>query len=359
MCRTSAGPRLHMPDRVIIADDLTGALDAAAPFAMRGISTMVALDPSALPEAIASGARIVGVSTDSRDVSADAARDAVRRAIACLPRDTPLFKKVDSRLKGNIAAELDAIAHGRSLVIPAIPAFGRWMRNGRLGGFGVDEPIDVTARLGRHGASAAIPDIELQADIDRALSGDFDLLIGARGLAESLASSMAVDGAMADLKLPQGDIYFVIGSTDPITLLQVEDLRQRHPEFLHIAAPNGVAPDPLPARARMTLIQAVPGGAPADGGTVAAALGRCLTRIGPAPGALLVLSGGATAQVILGQLGIRTLELVGEALPGLPLSRAGGLTVITKSGGFGDKETLSRLTASYRNNGSPAQHHVG
>lgn len=348
-----------MPERAIIADDLTGALDAAAPFAMRGITTAVALDVDALPEALATGARIVGVSTDSREIAEDAARNAVTRAMALLPAGTALFKKVDSRLKGNIAAELDAIPHQRSLAIPAIPAFGRWMRGGRLGGFGVAEPIDISMRLGQHGPRAIIPDVETQADIDQALATGFDLPIGARSLAEAMAVAMAPLAARPDLSLPDGRAYCVIGSTDPITLAQLQTLRDSDPHLAYIAAPNGVAPDRLPLAARLTVIHAVPGDGPADGVAVATALGRSLARLAPEPGALLILSGGATAQVILGQLGIRVLELVGEAEPGLPLARAGGLTVITKSGGFGDKETLARVTASCRTIGSPAQHHVG
>ncbi|NGP18990.1 four-carbon acid sugar kinase family protein [Devosia aurantiaca] len=171
-----------MPERAIIADDLTGALDAAAPFAMRGISTAVALDVEALPEALATGAQIVGVSTDSREIAPDAARQAVAKALSLLPAGTSLFKKVDSRLKGNLEAELEALPHRQSLVVPAIPAFGRWMREGRLGGFGVSEPIDIAGRLGKHGERATIPDIESQADIERVLGVDFDLPIGARSL---------------------------------------------------------------------------------------------------------------------------------------------------------------------------------
>lgn len=45
--------------------------------------------------------------------------------------------------------------------------------------------------------------------------------------------------------------------------------------------------------------------------------------------------------------GITVLELVGEASPGLPLARGGSLTVVTKSGGFGDEETLNRLLAPF------------
>lgn len=348
-----------MLERAIIADDLTGALDAAAPFAMRGISTAVALDVEALPEAVATGARIVGVSTDSREIAPDAAREAVRSALALLPAGTALFKKVDSRLKGNIAAELDAIPHERSLVVPAIPAFGRWMRAGRLGGFGVAEPIDIAARLGGHAAKAVIPDVAEQADIERALAGDFDLPIGARSLAEAMAFAMAPEGAMPDLSLPDAPVYCVIGSTDPITLTQLQQLREGHPGLTYINAPNGQAPENLPEAGRLNVIHATPGQTETDGPSVARALAQSLARLKPEPGSLLVLSGGATAQVILKHLDIRVLELVGEAQPGLPLARAGGYTIITKSGGFGDPDTLLRLTNSYASLGRQGHSHVG
>ena len=64
----------------VLADDLTGALDAAAPFAARGITTVVALGLDGLDAALASGADVVGVSTDSREIVPDAARAAVASA---------------------------------------------------------------------------------------------------------------------------------------------------------------------------------------------------------------------------------------------------------------------------------------
>lgn len=346
-----------MLERAIIADDLTGALDAAAPFAMRGISTAVALGTEHLAQAIATGARIVGVSTDSREITPDRARAAVEAAMAALPPETALFKKVDSRLKGNIEAELDAIPHERSLVIPAIPAFGRWMRDGKIDGFGVAEPIDIAARLGQHSATAIVLDIQDQGEIEQALTQKFDLPIGARGLAEAMANVLAPEG-MADIALPQGQVFCVIGSTDPITLAQIEKLRSVGAGIDYLAAPNGHCDAPA-ASAAITIIQAVPSSTPAGGKSVATALGQSLASLSPSTGSLLILSGGATAQVILEQLGIGVLEVLGEALPGLPIARAGGLTVITKSGGFGDPDTLVRLTAPYLNAGSPVHNNVG
>lgn len=346
-----------MAELAIIADDLTGALDAAAPFAMRGISTCVALSAGGLPEALASGARVIGVSTDSREISPAAATEAVRQAVRALPSGIKLFKKVDSRLKGNIAAELDALPHQRSLVIPAIPAFGRWMRGGSLGGFGVATPIGIAARLGRHGRLAIIPDVKCQADIERALEADADLPVGARSLAEAMAKRMAPPATIS-IQLPRTRAYCVVGSTDPITTGQVERLLVADPLALHVAAPNGVAAVGRSDK-RLVVIQAVPGAAPADGKTVAGALAHSLSRIGLEAGSLLALSGGATAQIILQHLGISTLNLLGEAQPGLPVAKAGGLTVVTKSGGFGDPETFTRLFAPYSTLGSDEHTHVG
>jgi uncharacterized protein YgbK (DUF1537 family) len=346
-----------MAELAIIADDLTGALDAAAPFAMRGISTCVALSATGLPQALASGARVIGVSTDSREISPAAARGAVRQALAALPPGIRLFKKVDSRLKGNIAAELDGLPHAQSLVVPAIPPFGRWMRNGCLGGFGVSTPIDVAERLGRHAGTAIIPDVETDADIEQALTADIDLPIGARSLAEALAKRMAPP-AEVTITLPPARAYCVIGSTDPITTGQVARLLAADPSAFHIPAPNGVA-KVGPMDKNLVVLQAVPGATTADGKAVATALAQSLGQMEPPHGSLLVLSGGATAQVILQHLGISTLDLLGEIQPGLPLARAGGLTVATKSGGFGDPETLLRLLAPYSTLGTQDHTHVG
>ena len=332
---------------VVLADDLTGALDASAPFAMHGLSTAVALAPAGLTEALASGAEIVGVSTNSREIDPPAATAAVQAALAELPRGLPIFKKVDSRLKGNIPAELDAITYTSALVIPAIPAFGRWLRDGHLGGFGLAEPISVASRLGAHAGKATIPDAATQADIAAALAGrGHDLLVGARGLAEALAQSWSTGNEPTLAGAAPAATICVIGSTDPITLAQVEALRACRPGLVYLAAPLGVAPAQLPAAAPLTLLQATPGTEPAEPTRVAANLAASLARLAPAPGTRLVLSGGATAHAILEAMGIGVLFLDGEALPGLPLARGGGFTIITKSGGFGDSDTLLRLLAS-------------
>lgn len=331
-----------MLELAIIADDLTGALDAAAPFAMRGITTRAALDMEGFNQALSSQPRVIAISTDSREISPERAQSRVADVIAALPAGIKLFKKVDSRLKGNIEAELSAIPHVRSVLLPAIPDFGRVVENGCVTGFGVATPISIAQVLGSHATRATIPDTASQEDIEAALTDDYDLLIGARGLANALAKTMSKTAPRAP-EYPLHPAYVVIGSTDPITLAQVEHLRSTYSDLTYIGAPNGEAHPCGPAERPLTILQATPGAVHATGPEVAAALATSLGGLALNQNALLVLSGGATAQTILQGLGLHALELIGEALPGLPISRADGLTVVSKSGGFGDTDALVRL----------------
>lgn len=333
-----------MTDLAIIADDLTGALDAAAPFAMRGLKTMVALSPRALPEALESGASVVGVSTDSREVDPDTARTRMRAALAALPDPVGLFKKIDSRLKGNLAAELDTLAFDRALVVPAIPEFGRWVKDGKLGGFGVDTPIDIRVKLGRHAQKAIVPDVTDRADIEAALSAHpHDLAVGARALADALAARMAETAVQPVPAVAVKRVIFVIGSRDPITLAQIDRLRAACPQTVHVPAPGGRLTDGFPARGEIIVFQATPGPDSDDPTEVAARLAAGLAGAGALDDTLLVLSGGATAQIILDRMGIGLIEVLGEALPGLPLARTLRFKLITKSGGFGEPDALVRI----------------
>lgn len=335
-----------MTELAIIADDLTGALDSAAPFAARGLGTVVALSPAALPDALATGAPIVAVSTDSREVSADIASKRVRTAIGHLPEGIRLFKKIDSRLKGNLAAELDAFDFENALVVPAIPAFGRFIREGLLTGFGIDTPIDIAEKLGIHTGKAHVPDVSSQADIDAALAARCnDLPVGARGLAEALALRLAPRSSPTTPELRFRRAIFVVGSRDPITQVQIEWLRSMRPGLAYVEAPDGVPSARVAPADTLAVIHATPGSGNSTPDAVARRLAVALDDAGPLDNALLVVSGGATAQIVLDHLGIAMVEVLGEALPGLPIARAGGFTLITKSGGFGNPDALVEILA--------------
>jgi uncharacterized protein YgbK (DUF1537 family) len=270
--------------------------------------------------------------------------------LALLPAGQRIFKKVDSRLKGNVEAELGAFPASKLAVLPAIPEFDRIVEDGHIRGFGIDQPISVAAALGALAARADIPDTrtvaELRAALDATPQGT--LLVGARGLVEALAESLTQQRPQAQRHLGRA-LTMVIGSRDPITLAQIEALRQRYPAMSVLEAPNGMpgpceVDEPAPW---LTLLQATPGDGDAAAGTVAAALSQTLRSYCLDGRDGLLISGGATAEIVLQTLGFNLLEVTGEIVAGLPVSKAGDLTIITKSGGFGSRDALVEVAAAY------------
>src|SRR6478672_3353110 len=96
---------------LIIADDLTGALDSAVVFTGAGLRCVVARRPTDVAAALGEQPDVLSVSTASREGSVEGARAAVAEAldaIGTLPE--VVFKKVDSRLKGHVADEIAVLA---------------------------------------------------------------------------------------------------------------------------------------------------------------------------------------------------------------------------------------------------------
>ncbi|HEV7322945.1 MAG TPA: four-carbon acid sugar kinase family protein [Ensifer sp.] len=340
----------------IVADDLTGALDAAAPFAARGMHVEVALVGEAIDSALRLKPDVLSINLGSRELSGEAAGQRAAAALAGLPPEARLFKKVDSRLKGHIAAELDAVTFRSALVAPAIPAFGRYVTDGCVRGFGVDAPISVRERLGRHAARSIIPDTstaaEMRAALEHAERTGVDLLVGARGLAEALAQHMTGDAAAHAAEISGGPALFVIGSRDPITLAQIDALRHSV-AIRYLAAPNGRLVDPKDDGSAITLVQAVAGEAEVSSEEVSEALAESICpNLARSVGTML-LSGGATAEAVLRKMNIQRFRLLGECLPGLGLAEVEGRCIIAKSGGFGSPDTLKQVAeASLRKMGS-------
>lgn len=330
----------------IVADDLTGALDAAAPFASRGLHTEIALAIGAIPQALSEQPQVISINVASRERDVAGARMATAAALAALPAGTRLFKKVDSRLKGHIAAELDVTPFRLALMAPAIPNFGRIVRNGHVEGFGIDSPISIAETLGRHAVQSIVPDVATFEDMSHWLHAaqewDVDVLVGARGLAEALAHQMTVGAKPLAAEIPHGPGLFVIGSRDPITLTQVDELLASHrPRFL--PAQNGRLTGAAAAESPITLVQAVPGPTPTDPQEVSRLLAEGICPALTDVASTLLLSGGATAEAVLEKMGITRFRLVGECLPGLGLAHADGRCIIAKSGGFGQPGTLREI----------------
>jgi uncharacterized protein YgbK (DUF1537 family) len=115
----------------VIADDLTGAADTAIQF--RRISAPVLLVShrhlSSLDPEYTGGT--LAVYTDSRHLSPAAAAARVHRAGLSVQELAPrvIYKKIDSCLRGNIGAEVDAVmdslGYEGAFIAPAFPAQGR------------------------------------------------------------------------------------------------------------------------------------------------------------------------------------------------------------------------------------------
>jgi uncharacterized protein YgbK (DUF1537 family) len=118
---------------VVIADDLTGANDTGVQIVKCGLEAVTAVDPSLVGDEPADG---MVLDTESRTLSAEAARTAVREAARVLGRcdSTLLYKKIDSTLRGHIGAELDELVRELKpemvICVPAYPKNGRTTRNG-------------------------------------------------------------------------------------------------------------------------------------------------------------------------------------------------------------------------------------
>lgn len=143
---------------IVVADDLTGANDTGAAFAARGRETVIALD--GVERGVAADADVQVVDTDSRYSDPETAANRVERAIEHAT-DAAVYKKVDSTLRGNLVAEIDAAmaASGADLAIvaPAFPATGRIT----VGGYHLVEgtPVAETAagRDGKGPATSHVP----------------------------------------------------------------------------------------------------------------------------------------------------------------------------------------------------------
>ena len=126
-----------MTKLLIIADDMTGALDSGVMLQARHISTLVQIDSTADIRSVFDHCDVIVVNTETRHLTAREAYDRVyhvaRQAVALgIPY---LYKKTDSALRGNIGAELQALLQAAGADVlhfaPAFPQFNRVTVGGR------------------------------------------------------------------------------------------------------------------------------------------------------------------------------------------------------------------------------------
>jgi uncharacterized protein YgbK (DUF1537 family) len=119
----------------IIADDLSSATDCGAQMVRSGLSVVVPRKEYLLP-AEARDASVISIDTDSRSLSAEQAYAKVKAATQQLVKQgrTAFYKSVDSTLRGNLGAEVEAVLDVArpdcAVIAPAFPKYGRTTLDG-------------------------------------------------------------------------------------------------------------------------------------------------------------------------------------------------------------------------------------
>jgi uncharacterized protein YgbK (DUF1537 family) len=255
------------PRIVILADDLSGAADCAAACHRAGLDTKVCLASQALCEP----AEATALDLDSRGVSADEAR---ARTLAVELQGGALYRKIDSTLRGHVAAEIAATLQiagpgAFAVVCPAYPATGRAVVGGqvlvdgqkledteiwRRSGSGstalmtlladlrpVAVGLDVLRSGGLRaaieaarasGARAAVCDGQTEADLDAIVSGTLALpgivWAGSGGLTIPLARALLPGGEPTSQPVVRrhGPTLVVVGSASSVSRRQLALLAQ-------------------------------------------------------------------------------------------------------------------------------------
>ena len=358
-----------MPNLRLIADDLTGALDSGCAFATQQEPVLIGLPWQPLPE----GPRIA-VSTETRDLDEATAvaivADMVRGLKPGSHAETLWFKKIDSVMRGHPVAETVAAMHTggfeHCVFAPAFPDMGRVTVGGRqyLAGaerrqVGPDFRADFEARgfsagllaleVGECVASfdedqkVSIIDAETQETLAKRITvlrhraKQRTLWVGTGGLAAALSGQQSLR-AMPPVRA------VIVGTTHPVTLDQIG----------HAVASGWAVPDDAEPEkdGRPALI--APSLSSADASETSARLRDLVPeiRIGNPAETAFIIVGGDTLSKVLQSVGAKFLECFGEVATGVPICRiAGGrwqgVTLITKSGGFGKENLLTTLLAGH------------
>jgi len=248
----------------VIADDFTGACDVAVQFKKQGLETVVLTDIEFLGS-FKGVFDVVVVDTETRNLTSEDAYRKVRRAVRLLRQNNVklVYKKIDSTLRGNIGAEINAVIDELDvkaiIVAPAFPDQKRTVINGYLLVNGeplekteyaydplspvsgsrvsmliekqakkkvgeillsqIRKDVDLIVKKIRSqieaGKEVIVADAEIQSDLERIAEASLALnvlLCGSAGLASALSSRLAV----------QSRVLVVSGSVNKVTLNQIE-----------------------------------------------------------------------------------------------------------------------------------------
>ena len=363
---------------VIVADDLSGAAETAGAVAgVTGIRPQLFLGPAPRFDA-----QVVAIDSHSRELNGRGAAMALEDALQGAPEGVRIFKKIDSLLRGNIAAEMGMLrGAGRSVVVAsAVPRIGRTVRGGvvHVGAAplhttdlwraeSVGAPASIRDSLGvdsvvltldhvrspalkEHIRSATsrrlvpVCDSETDQDLDRiaealtALGSDI-VAVGAAGLARALAGSLDIEQGEQTFAPDAERVVVVMGSRAQSALAQVDAMLATG--IARVVLVPGKVPRLVDGDSIVTLSAQES----FDAMDLANAFSALADAIVALPGRTdLVLTGGDTARRTLDALGVVALFPEREIHDGAVLSTlTGGAAVVTRPGSYGGRNSLIEL----------------
>jgi uncharacterized protein YgbK (DUF1537 family) len=398
---------MNSPRAVVIADDLTGAADAGAPFADAGFVTSAPLYSTPY------GTEVVALSNDTRDASGDRVEALFEHAMALVPPTdgrTLWYAKIDSVFRGypgpEIAFLLRKTDRRAVIVAPALPDQGRMTVDGNVyvndvlltetalgagrSSAAVIELIGLPADLGRSigletvrkGADAlreaiahvvrpiVVVDAETNADLatlaEVVIDSTTHLLAGSAGFSTQIAHCLGRRSVASGPPLARGrarSVLIVAGSRHATSARQVAVLEASGVETIRLSFGRGHLDPAVTERAIERLSTAFDAGRPVT-------LTTCETPNSLLPGVeiaralaaiaidarirdrfdAMILTGGDVADAVCDRLEAEAIRLGGEVLPAIPWGKlAGGirpgLPVVTKAGSFGSDRAIVESVA--------------
>jgi uncharacterized protein YgbK (DUF1537 family) len=328
----------------ILADDLTGALEMGAFCASRGMRSAVTIGCSVPEPAV----EALVIDTETRNESSATAARLAACAAGKLKQlgASALFKKIDSTLRGPIAAELQAIHEAwpsRTIVFtPAYPRLGRTVSGGRLFVNG----LEVSATDFASDCRSPVRDSRVESVLplgcdewlrvcDASTDEDLQGIVCGKSADAVYAGSGGLGRVWAEHLVMRESLCLSV-PTQPQRVLVISGSHHRssmrQAEYAQRAGHNVISASEDPGDAvevqRDLVYQA-------------------LRHIAADRPDLIIIFGGETAANVLKASDTYVLFPVQELLPGIPVSRARVCDeetfIVTKAGGFGSLYVVDEI----------------
>jgi uncharacterized protein YgbK (DUF1537 family) len=331
----------------VLADDLSGAAEVAGAFLDRAAPLSLRLNTFGRP-----AAGVVIADLNTRSLTPHGAALAVRSALTDIPAHMRVLKKIDSLLRGNIAAEVAALAErGPVVVAAALPALGRVPSRQSVAEL-FPESLMATGRI-------TICDAVTDADLDDVVSAanlvPGTQLVGTSALAAAVARTIPAGHPPEAQVRPSNSVLTVVGTAEPCATRQVEALVADGARWITTDARallhDKADPEPLQrALDRGSAVVTIGGVVePSESQSLSAALGQFIANAAARQRPDLVLTGGETARAVVDAIGLESLRPIHEIHHGAVASVApDGRRVVTRPGSFGDADSLVTI-ARYLN----------